>query len=91
MTLPSEQYYDPTNRGLKAEEYVREIYVNYENAGDLDGFSGYYAGADFDAWLKAVRAQAWDEGREAEAEAQFQDAGYGNVQHPENPYRKPLG
>lgn len=37
--------------------------------------------------LRHVKAKAWDEGQQAEAEAQFQDAGYGNVQHPDNPYR----
>lgn len=37
--------------------------------------------------IRAAKEAAWDEGREAEAEAHFADGGYGNVQHPENPYR----
>lgn len=50
---------------------------------------------DCDCWksklpadaLAARDADKWDEGREAESEAHFRDAGYGDVQHPVNPYR----
>lgn len=38
--------------------------------------------------IRAAKEAAWDEGREAEADAHFADGGYGNVQHPKNPYRK---
>jgi hypothetical protein len=37
--------------------------------------------------LAARDAEKWDEGVEAEGEAHYRDAGYGNVQHPTNPYR----
>jgi hypothetical protein len=46
---------------------------------------------EFDAWLaennRQVAEKAWGEGQQAESEAQFLDEGYGNVQHPQNPYR----
>lgn len=42
----------------------------------------------FDEWVAEIQAEAWAEGIEAEAEAQFLDAGYGDIQHPQNPYRK---
>lgn len=38
--------------------------------------------------IRAAKEAAWDEGREAESDAHFADGGYGNVQHPKNPYRK---
>lgn len=78
----------PENEYPPKTEGIRRVYAYAMNAGDLDYFTGFYAEKAFDAWLKEEKAKAWDEGREAEAEAQFQDAGYGDVQHPENPYRE---
>ena len=75
----TDNYTPTTNR-------VRSIYGTYwssVNPGEADQES---FGAEFDRWLAAERAKAWDEGK-AEM-IRYQQGGKTKVPYPANPYRE---
>ena len=77
---------DPYDNGYTPETgHVKRAYVVAVGMPTLSE-------AQFTRWLtehdRQVAEKAWDEGKEAEGEAHAQDNGYGNVEHPKNPYQK---
>lgn len=98
---PEQTPYTPTTeevmRGFTALPYMvkprmdGEDFASWLSRCSIETMNSQIASEDAARrWLAAheqkVRAEAWEEGREAESEAHFQDNGYGNVQHPKNPY-----
>jgi len=69
-------------------EDVRAAYqTGRDRFEDLSGETRFYAGQEFDAWLKEEKAQAWAEGfNDATDEAHTAHEEYPN--HHENPYRR---
>lgn len=98
LRLFPERFREPTAEELKHREEFQDMLSRltqgqFTPGGLTEAEERYLAKArrqqdELNEQIRAAKEAAWDEGREAEAEAHFADGGYGNVQHPENPYRK---